>query len=115
LKTYPRPKNYKEFVQSGRFIGDDRKGIIAKWFISAKLTPPQTVVFGTDSDVAQLSAIRAGLGIGIAQVKLAKRSGLVRVPPDFPFSLESWVVMHEDLKPMRRVRPVFDYLAQALS
>jgi DNA-binding transcriptional LysR family regulator len=115
LKAYPCPKTYNEFAQSARFIGDDRKGIIAKWFITAKLKPPRYIVFRTDDDVAQLAAVRAGLGIGIAQLELAKRSGLVRVLPEIAPRLESWIVMHEDMKSMRRVRLVFDYLVDVLS
>ncbi|MBB2191290.1 LysR family transcriptional regulator [Gluconacetobacter azotocaptans] len=71
----------------------------------------------TDNHVAQLAAIRAGGGIGICQHPLARRApGLVPVLPDlFSLPLEMWVVMHEDLKRMRRVRTVFDHLARSLA
>ncbi|PZU48200.1 MAG: LysR family transcriptional regulator [Sphingomonas sp.] len=72
--------------------------------------------FRTDSDVAQLAAIRAGLGIGVCQVELARRPpGLVRVLPDrFGMELPMWVVMHEDLRTTARHRVVFDGLADGL-
>lgn len=69
----------------------------------------------TDSDLAQLAAIRAGFGIGACQVPLARRDGLVRVLPQaFALDLETWVVMHEDLRASPRCRAVFDALAAGL-
>jgi DNA-binding transcriptional LysR family regulator len=71
----------------------------------------------TDSDLAQLAAIRAGYGIGVCQVEIARRDpALVRVTPDlFSFELPLWVAMHEDLRGGARYRAVFDALVQGLS
>lgn len=70
----------------------------------------------TDNDVAQLGAIRAGLGIGACQVQLAqRRPQLARIlPGSFSFPLDCWMVMHEDLRSVRRMRIVFDHVAEAL-
>lgn len=70
----------------------------------------------TDSDLAQLAAIRAAYGIGGCQCALAERDkNLLRVLPQaFAPSLDTWLVMHEDLKTSRRTRIVFDHLAAAL-
>ncbi len=114
LKTYPAPKTYGEFVERGRFISDDRRDFMRKGFQAAKLKLPKTIVFRTDSDLAQLAAIRAGLGIGICQNRFAAPSNLVRVLPEVSVKLECWIVMHEDLRHMRRVKLVFDYLVKAL-
>ena len=72
--------------------------------------------FRTDNDVAQLAAIRAGLGLGICQVGLAARDPMLeRVMADtFVIDLETFVVTHEDLKDVRRVRLVFDALVEGL-
>ncbi len=71
--------------------------------------------FRSDSDLAQLAAIRAGIGIGFCQVPLAAREGLVRLVPEaFAFDLETWVVCHEDLRGVARVRAVFDALVEGL-
>jgi len=69
-----------------------------------------------DSDVAQLSAIRAGFGIGICQVAIADANpDLVRVlPNEFQMDLETWVVMHEDLRNSAHCRVVFDFVVQRL-
>ena len=71
----------------------------------------------TDSDLAQLAALRAGFGIGAAQVNIARRDpNLVAILPDrFGFDLPTWVVMHEDLKADRRMRLMFDHLVAGLT
>lgn len=70
----------------------------------------------SDSDLAQLACIRAGAGIGICQNGLARRApALVRVlPGDFDWGLETWVVMHEDLRHSPRCRVTFDALVAGL-
>ncbi|MEI9853079.1 MAG: LysR family transcriptional regulator [Sphingomonas sp.] len=71
--------------------------------------------FRSDSDLAHLAAIRAGIGIGLCQVPLAAREpALVHLAPDFAFPLETWVVCHEDLRNLARVRAVFDALVAGL-
>lgn len=74
-------------------------------------------VLRVDSDVAQLAAIRAGFGIGFCQTKLAAEApALVRVLPDaFQLDLQTWVVMHEDLRDSPACRVVFDALHRGLS
>ncbi|HDR2860389.1 TPA: LysR family transcriptional regulator [Enterobacter asburiae] len=70
----------------------------------------------TDSDVAQLNLIRAGAGIGMCQVQLANFSApLQRLMPDFfAFHLDTWLVMHEDLRHSLACKTVFDFLADDL-
>jgi DNA-binding transcriptional LysR family regulator len=76
----------------------------------------ETFTFRSDSDLAQLAAVRAGFGIGVCQDGLADRFGLVRVLPDFVlFRLGTWVVMHENLRGNRRMRLMFDHLVEGLT
>ena len=79
--------------------------------------PPERFVLRTDSHPAQLAAARAGLGIAAVQVPVAERSDdLVRVLPDLVIAaLETWIVMHEDLRHTPRVRAVSDLLATAFA
>jgi DNA-binding transcriptional LysR family regulator len=71
--------------------------------------------FRADSNLAQLAAIRAGFGIGLCQVAVARRdSSLVRILPEAAIQLPLWIVMHEDLKTSARFRAVFDALATGL-
>lgn len=77
---------------------------------------PDDFAFRSDSDLAQLAAIRAGLGVGICQTGLAARDPMLeRVVPEVAFSLETFVVTHEDLREVRRVRLVFDALVEGLT
>ncbi len=73
--------------------------------------------FRTDSDLAQLAALRGGVGIGGCQAGVARRNpDLMPVLHDaIQFSLDMWLVTHEDLKTDRRVRLLFDHLAEALT
>jgi len=72
--------------------------------------------YRTDNDVAQIAALKAGMGIGVCQHQIARRAGLVEVLPGaLPFQLEMWVCMHENLKSSRRMRLMFDHLAEELS
>ncbi|WNG19724.1 LysR family transcriptional regulator [Cystobacter fuscus] len=72
--------------------------------------------FRTDSDLAQLALIRAGAGIGVCQVGVARREeALVHVlPEDFAYPLDLWVVMHENLRTSEPMRLVYDHLAAEL-
>ena len=72
--------------------------------------------FRSDSDLAQLAAIRGGFGLGGIQHGIARRDpNLVHVLDQvFQFELETWVVMHEDLKASRRMRLMFDHLVAGL-
>lgn len=75
------------------------------------------VAMRTDSDLAQLAAIRAGYGIGVCQVALAARDGqLVRLlPKAFAIELDTWLAMHEDLRDSPRCAVTFAALADGLS
>lgn len=86
--------------------------------MAARLAPFDRRGFAlrTDSNLAQLAAIRAGFGIGICQVAVASRDPmLVRILPEIRLPLPLWIVMHEDLKTSARYRVVFDALAVGLS
>jgi DNA-binding transcriptional LysR family regulator len=98
-------------------IGFDRDPSVAR--AAAELEIPADrdfFAFRSDSDLAQLAALRAGFGVGACQLGVARRDpNLVQVLPGLGFTLEMWVVMHEDLKSNRRMRLMFDHLVEALS
>jgi DNA-binding transcriptional LysR family regulator len=80
------------------------------------LETPVHFAFRTDSDIAQLMAIRVGFGIGICQAALGRRDpNLERVlPGSFQFELGVWLAMHENLRSTPRCRATFDGLAAGL-
>ena len=77
----------------------------------------QAFALRTDSNLAQLAAIRASFGIGVCQApRLGRDPDLVRIlPEDLSIELGIWVVVHEDQRSAPRCRAVFDALVQGLS
>ena len=68
----------------------------------------------TDADLAQLAALRAGFGIGVTQLGIGRREPdlVPLLPGALKFELEVWLVMHKDLGRTRRIRLLFDHLAE---
>jgi DNA-binding transcriptional LysR family regulator len=116
LAKFGAPSSLADLA-SHRLIGFDRddRSFRAAGPIAAHLSP-ESFGFRCDSDLAQLAALRAGVGIGGCQENIARRSPeLSRVLPDlFSHALEIWLVMHEDMKATPRLRLLFDHLAAGL-
>jgi DNA-binding transcriptional LysR family regulator len=76
----------------------------------AELTP----VLRSDSHLVQLAAIRAGAGIGVLQRRIAHDDPeLVSILPDVTVAaLDTWLVVHADLRRLPKVRATFDHLAE---
>lgn len=115
LAAHGTPATLAE-MRSHRLIGIETGHAMLR-AVQARGLPLTPADFGyrSDSDLAQLAAIRAGIGIGICQVPIARAEGLVRVAPDaFSFDLETWVVCHQDMRGIARIRAVFDTLVAGL-
>lgn len=123
LERYGTPEN-AEGLLAHRLIGFDRRSAFVRAAAdrirtSAPAFPDLERIrwsYRADSNLAQLAAIRAGAGIGICQVGIARRDpDLVRVLPDiFQLPLDTWVAMHENLKSSPRWRVTFDALVKGL-
>jgi DNA-binding transcriptional LysR family regulator len=116
LEVFGTPTNVDD-LRAHRLIGydqDDRSFRAAGR--GAFQISRESFGFRCDNDLAQLAALRAGVGIGGCQVNLAKRDpGLVRLLADsLTFELEVWLVMHGDVRGTPRIRRVFDHLAEGL-
>ena len=88
--------------------------------LGVKATPgvrPARYVLRTDSHPARIAAARAGLGITIMQVPIGARDPRLRriLPGVVATRLETWIVTHEDLKAVPKVRVVFDHLFAAFA
>lgn len=98
-------------------VGLEHESAVLRGYRAAGLTIElDDFAFRSDSDLAQLAAIRAGVGIGVCQVPLARRDpALVRLlASELEHALETWVVTHEDLRGVARIRVVFDALVAGL-
>jgi len=108
-----RPPQSLADLATHRLIGFDRIAVA----IPAPL-PLSAALFSlrTDSDLAQLAALRAGYGIGVCQLGIARRDpALLRILPEaFAVPLEMWLVTHEDLRSSPRIRRLFEHLAAGL-
>lgn len=115
LKTYGRPQTVAD-LQQHALIGFDRETPALRALRSRLPFSREDFALRTDSDLAQLAAIRAGFGIGVCQCPIAQRDRqLVHLLPEaFALELDTWLVMHEDLRTSRRVRLLYDHLVQAL-
>jgi DNA-binding transcriptional LysR family regulator len=72
--------------------------------------------FRCDSDLAQIAALRAGMGIGGCHLGIARRHpDLLPVLADaLTFHLDMWLLMHEDLRRSRPAMALYRFLAREL-
>jgi DNA-binding transcriptional LysR family regulator len=99
-------------------IGPDRGTVFLRHLRASNAALAHArLTFRCDSDLAQLAAIRTGVGLGVCQVPIARRDpDLVRVlAADFEVRLPIWLAMHEGLRGSRRCRATFDALAAGLT
>jgi DNA-binding transcriptional LysR family regulator len=65
------------------------------------------------SAMGQIEAVRAGAGIGILHAFMAQEdAALVPVLPQHTLTRGYWIVMHEDLRGLRRVNLVSEFLVE---
>ncbi|KKC41397.1 LysR family transcriptional regulator [Devosia epidermidihirudinis] len=68
------------------------------------------------SAMGQTEAVRAGAGIGILHAFMAQRDrDLVPVLPQHTLTRNYWTVMHEDLRNLRRVALVSEFLSEIVT
>ncbi len=104
-------------LSNHNLIGYDRETAAIRAIMARTPGLPEVrFALKADSNLAQLAAIRAGFGIGICQNALAARDPdiLPVLADSFTMKLETWLVMHENLKNTPRCRVVFDALAKGL-
>jgi DNA-binding transcriptional LysR family regulator len=114
IQIHGTPQSYDALQAQSLFIGPDRDDLIWRALLGMGLARPKRVIYRCDDQVAQLAALRAGLGIGVCQSAIAQRYGLIRILPELSLRMKCWVVMHEDLKTVARMKTVFDHLCSAL-
>ena len=117
LKANRMPERLQD-LRAHSLIGYDRDP--AYTLMIEKLGLPigrDMFAFRSDSEFAQLAALRAGFGIGASQLGIARndKSLLPVLHSEFIFSMDVWLAMHRDLRSNRRIRLLFDCLAVALT
>jgi DNA-binding transcriptional LysR family regulator len=117
IACHGAPASLPTLIAAGGLIGYDRDPsmirALGQFGVPAK---PADFGFRSDSDLAQLAAVRAGLGVGIVQMPLAARDPQLRhVLPGIVPALETWLVTHPNLRGVSRVRATLDGLAEGLA
>ncbi len=117
VKTRGLPRSPQD-IGHHLLIGPDQdtmtKRLLAQRGFALK---PGDFALRCDSELAQLAALRAGLGIGGCQLGIARQdAALVPVLPDLTlFSLDMWLVTHAGLRTNLRVMALYRYLAVELA
>lgn len=83
--------------------------------IGVEVSPKQFQIF-SDDHIFQWEMVKQGAGIGVMLEEVAKKESSVRKVLEKlpPLKVDNWVVAHRELKTNRRIRIVFDFLAEAL-
>ncbi|MEO0982266.1 MAG: LysR family transcriptional regulator [Pseudomonadota bacterium] len=100
------------------FVGYDRSDLMIKGFRAAGVDVDRDFFpFRSDDQVVCWQMVVAGFGIGANQIAIGEAEPRVaRVLPDVDIPpLPIWLTAHAELKTSRRVRRVFDFLAEALA
>lgn len=115
LERYGTPTGMGDLANH-RLVGFDRQTAYIRAMVKRyPLLDPERFTFKADSTLAQLAAIRAGIGIGLCQRPLGHaHPELVHLLPDIELPLGTWVAMHENLKTSPRCRVTFDALVAGL-
>ncbi|MCX7326035.1 MAG: LysR family transcriptional regulator [Hyphomicrobiales bacterium] len=106
-----------EALTKAHLIGFDRDDHSARSVASGVLPISRNIfAFRCDHDAAQMEALKAGLGIGVIQVAVARRNpDLVPVlAGQIRFSLDVWLAVHEDQRHQPAISATFEGLAEGL-
>ncbi len=117
LSRQVEPHTLSDLARSGAMIGYDRDPAMLRLLRSAGLeVEPTAFVFRCDSDLAQLAALRAGMGVGVCHDLIARGDpALRRVLPDVGYTLEVWLAATPSLRSTARVAATFEALASGLT
>jgi DNA-binding transcriptional LysR family regulator len=117
VAVHGHPRTADEAVAHD-FIGADRSGRFLEHLRAhgLPLTPSNFPLY-SDNSVTSWALVRSGLGIGAMMDDVARLTpGVVRVLDDVaPIRFPIWLVTHRELRTARRIRVVFDLLAEQLA
>ena len=116
VKAHGHPRNAEDATHLP-FVGSDRSGQYLGYLRQHGL-PLSEANFScyAEHSVAHWALVRQGMGIGAMMVEIARDTpDIVRVLDDVPpVRFPIWLVSHRELRTSRRIRVVFEALAQGL-
>ena len=117
VRRHGHPRTAAQAAQHA-FVGGDRAGRYLEYLRGHGLPlGAANIVCHAESSVTSWALVRAGLGIGAMMDEIAARQpDIVRVLDEVPpVRFPIWLVTHRELRTARRIRVVFDLLAEALA
>jgi DNA-binding transcriptional LysR family regulator len=117
LDRIGRPKTTAD-LEHAPFIGLlDSQAVMTLLRSKGLPLSPRNFMIRSENSVANWEMVKLGLGIGMMVKEVGDRTkGLEMVLPDFPpFPVPVWLTAHRELRTSRRMRVVFDYLADSMS
>jgi len=116
LARHPAPRSVDDLT-AHVLLGQDRNpSLLAAYAAVGLKLEPGDFQFRCDNNIATISAIRAGMGIGPLHMGMAAQwPDVVQVLPDLDVpSLELWLACHGDVRHNKRIRLVMDFLGEKL-
>ena len=117
VKVHGHPRHAEDAAHLP-FVGSDRSGQFLTYLRQHGL-PLSEANFSCYSDhsMAHWALVRHGMGIGAMMDEIARDTpGIIRVLDDVPpVRFPIWLVTHRELRTSRRIRVVFEALAQGLA
>ena len=117
LERHGRPSTLTDLEQHS-FIGSRNYGEMQSFLAGQGITVSQDqFVANSDSAFVGWEMMRAGLGILVGPIEFAPDlKGIEQLLPDQPsIAFPVWLATHRELRTSRRIRIVFDFLADALT
>lgn len=116
LKEAGNPANFEELARADFISFGDRDQLATLFSGSGVPVSPDNFKMGSANGVSAWQMVRQGLGIGImAEEVAAMTPEVVAALPDMePFLYPIWLVTHRELHTSRKIRLVFDHLAEEL-
>jgi DNA-binding transcriptional LysR family regulator len=116
VKTHGHPRSAEDAAHLP-FVGSDRQGRYLTYLRAHGLNLSEAnFSCYADHTVTHWALVQQGLGIGAMMEEIARdMPGLVRVLDDLPpIRFPVWLVTHRELRTSRRIRVVFEALAEGL-
>ena len=115
IERYGKPETLEE-LRRHKLIGFDRQTAYIRMMLKRyPMLEGVSFSFRSDHSIALHNALRAGIGIGFYQIPFASRDpNLMQILPEIEVEIDTWIVMHENLKTSPRCRVTFDALVTGL-
>ena len=117
VRTHGHPRTAAE-AATLPFVGSDRGGQYLRYLQQHGLPVTEASFCSyAEHSVAHWALVQQGLGVGVMMDEIARSTpGIVRVLDELPpVRFPVWLVSHRELRTARRIRVVFEALAQGLA